>query len=119
MQGTARDCIMCERITKLLEEQGIVKTRVQVNNKLKSLKRQYHQAVHHNNRSGNDHKTFPYYALCETIWGSRHSTRPVALSATMPEAGSSQDTASTSSSDCPQPNETASDNDEESILMNE
>lgn len=83
MQGTARDAVMYERITALLEDQGIKKTKQQVNNKLKMLKRQYHQVVDHNNRSGNGRKTFPYYDLCEAIWGSRHSTRPVALSSTM------------------------------------
>lgn len=50
---------------------------------LKLLKRQNHQAVNHNNRSGNDRKTFPHLTLCEAVWGSWHSRRPVALCASM------------------------------------
>ncbi|XP_062389482.1 uncharacterized protein LOC134077862 [Sardina pilchardus] len=83
MKGTARDSVMYERITMRLQDQGIKKTRQQVNNKLKMLKRQYHKVVDHNNRSGNGWKTFPYFDLCEAIWGTRHSTILSALSATM------------------------------------
>ncbi|KAM4624580.1 uncharacterized protein ACJ7VT_005439 [Polymixia lowei] len=79
IQGTARDSVVYDQITSRLRDRGVIRAKAQVNNKLKALKRQYHQLVDNNGRSGNDRKTWCYFSLCEAIWGSSHSTNPEAL----------------------------------------
>ncbi|KAI1884567.1 hypothetical protein AGOR_G00227720 [Albula goreensis] len=99
IHGTARDSVVYDQITNRLRDRGVFRAKAQVNNKLKALKRQYHQVAHHNSRSGNDHKTWCYFTLCEAIWGSRQSTNPVALVGSMETASTSRswETLSTSS----------------------
>ncbi|XP_076135530.1 uncharacterized protein LOC143118347 [Alosa pseudoharengus] len=87
MKGTARDTLMYDRIGRQLEAKGIARTKAQIITKLKALKRQYTYVVDHNNNSGNDRKLFQYYSLCDAIWGSKHSTRPLTVSGSMPVPG--------------------------------
>ena len=77
--GTARDSVVYDQITKVLCERGIIRTKVQVNTKLKALKKQYQTLVERNNSrrsGGSDHESWCYLSLCEPIWGPRV---PVAL----------------------------------------
>ncbi|KAL2082090.1 hypothetical protein ACEWY4_021908 [Coilia grayii] len=80
MHGTVKDSIVYHRITARLRGQGILKTKVQVNNKLKSLKRHYNRVVDHNNRHGCDDKVFPYFSQCDAIWGGHFRKQDQQLS---------------------------------------
>ena len=79
--GTARDSVVYDQITKGLRERGIIRTKAQVNTKLKALKKQYQTIAERNGRIGNDPEIWCYLSLCEGIWGkgSSHSPGPVAL----------------------------------------
>ncbi|CAL8377727.1 unnamed protein product [Gadus morhua 'NCC'] len=107
--GTARDSVVYDQITKGLREKGIIRTKAQVNTKLKALKKQYQTFVDRRGRSGNGDETWCYLGLCEAIWGSSHSPRPVALGLGQEMASTSRST-ETSSPSTPEP--PSSDNDE-------
>lgn len=79
IKGTARDSVVYDQITSRLRDRGVNRAKAQVNNKLKALKRQYHEIVNHSGRSGNDRKTWCYFSLCEAIWGVSPPANPVAL----------------------------------------
>ncbi|KAM9361766.1 uncharacterized protein ABDE67_022821 [Symphorus nematophorus] len=87
IHGTARDSIVYDQITKRLRDRGVIRTKAQVNNKLKALKRQYQEIIRdHSGRVGNHRETWCYFKLCEAVWGSGHSTDPVAAVGTMETA---------------------------------
>ncbi|XP_064197195.1 uncharacterized protein LOC135257910 [Anguilla rostrata] len=90
IQGTERDSVVYDQITNRLHDRGVIRAKAQVNSKLKALKRQYHQVIDHNGRSGNDRKTWCYFRLCEAIWGPSHSTNPVGLVGSMETASASR-----------------------------
>ncbi|XP_073324568.1 uncharacterized protein [Pagrus major] len=83
IHGTARDSVVYDQITKRLHERGIFRAKAQVNNKLKALKRQYHQLVEQNGQSGNEQPTWCYFNLCEAVWGSSGAGNPVAVVGSM------------------------------------
>lgn len=78
IQETGNDSVVLEQITKRLRERGVFRTEAQINNKLKALQKQYRQIADHNDQSNNT-KTWAYSALCEAIWGSGPSMKPLAL----------------------------------------
>lgn len=78
IQETGNDSVVLEQITKRLRERGVFRTEAQINNKLKALQKQYRQIVDHNDQSNNT-KTWAYSALCEAIWGSSQSMKPLTL----------------------------------------
>lgn len=88
IQETGNDSVVLEQITKRLRERGVFRTEAQINNKLKALKKQYRQIADHNDQSNNT-KTWAYSALCEAVWGSSSSTKPLALMERAEEASAS------------------------------
>ncbi|XP_035280170.1 uncharacterized protein LOC118230864 [Anguilla anguilla] len=108
IQGTARDSVVYDQITNRLHDRGVIRAKAQVNSKLKALKRQYHQVIDHNGRSGNDRKTWCYFRLCEAIWGPSHSTNPVGLVGSMETASASRSQETLSTSSCPETPSTSS-----------
>ncbi|KAG7487856.1 hypothetical protein MATL_G00027720 [Megalops atlanticus] len=102
IQGTARDSVVYDQITNRLRDRGVFRAKAQVNNKLKALKRQYHQVVDDNGQSGNNPKTWCYFSLCDAIWGSSYSTNPVALVGSMETASTSRSPETLSTSSCPE-----------------
>jgi hypothetical protein len=63
-------------ISDKLKEQGCIATSVQCDNKFKSLKREYRVAIDHNQKSGNDKKTCPFYEEFNRLYGFKASTAP-------------------------------------------
>lgn len=75
-------------VDKRLRERGVCRTQTQIKDKLKALKKQYQQIAEHNDQSEGN-KTWAYYELCEAIWGSSHSAKPVTRVGNMEEATAS------------------------------
>lgn len=100
--GTMKDGPLLERLAKCLNERGYVRDKTQVTTKLKALRKKYHQVNDHNNRSGRGRLEWPYFALCQSIWGASHSTNPVCLISSLDEstedAGEASSSCSSSSS---------------------
>ncbi|XP_057691903.1 uncharacterized protein LOC130915813 [Corythoichthys intestinalis] len=72
--GTSRDAVIYDRITRKVREAGVHRTKTQVVNKLKTMKRRYHAVVDHNRKSGTERLDFLYYEQCDAIWGSQRTT---------------------------------------------
>ncbi|XP_076605314.1 uncharacterized protein LOC143331991 isoform X1 [Chaetodon auriga] len=89
IKGTARDSVVYDQITSRLRDRGVNRAKAQVNNKLKALKRQYHDIVNDNGRSVNDRKTWCYFSLCEAVWGVSPTANPVALVGSVETASTS------------------------------
>ena len=62
--------------SELLNEQGLNATPKQCENKFKSLKREYKATLDHNNRSGSNVKTFPFYEEFNNLYGYKASWKP-------------------------------------------
>lgn len=76
VSGTARDAVVYEQITSRLRGRGIYRTKSQVTNKLKALKRQFLQIVN-NGQNEDESKGWPFFSLCDTVWRSGQLTTAV------------------------------------------
>ncbi|XP_071950253.1 uncharacterized protein [Antedon mediterranea] len=77
MDGTIRSGAVYVNIVCKLAVVGVKRTKKQVISKLKTLKARYHVIKDKNNRSGEQKHTWPYYDLCDVIWGHRPCAQPV------------------------------------------
>ncbi|KAG7463633.1 hypothetical protein MATL_G00178730 [Megalops atlanticus] len=76
MSGTVRDAAVYATIAEMLAERGIVRSKKQVQSKLKWMKIQYKKITHHSNKNGRDGKEWPFLHQCNAIWGNRPPTNP-------------------------------------------
>lgn len=77
LNGTVRDAVVYEKITQKLKERGVLREKTQVINKLKTLRKKFHQIKQRNAQLGNS--DWPYFDMCHYIWGSGRSANPVVL----------------------------------------
>ena len=68
-----------EEISKEMQEKGYGYTGAQCETKFKNLKQNFTKTVDHNNVSGNDKKTCPYFEELSDIFGMTPSVKPVAV----------------------------------------
>ncbi|XP_068757597.1 uncharacterized protein [Montipora capricornis] len=68
-----------EEISKEMQEKGYGYTGAQCETKFKNLKQNFTKTVDHNNVSGNDKKTCPYFEELNDIFGMTPSVKPVAV----------------------------------------
>ena len=68
-----------EEISKEMQEKGYGYSGAQCETKFKNLKQNFTKTVHHNNVSGNDKKTCPYFEELSDIFGMTPSVKPVAV----------------------------------------
>lgn len=77
LNGTVRDAVVYEKITQKLKERGVLREKTQVINKLKTLRKKFHQIKQRNAQLGNS--DWPYFDMCHYIWGGGRSANPVVL----------------------------------------
>ncbi|KAI1885149.1 hypothetical protein AGOR_G00217220 [Albula goreensis] len=77
MSGTVRDAAVYATIAEMLAERGIVRSKKQVQSKLKCMKLQFKKISHRSNRNGRDGKEWPFLRLCDAIWGNRSTSDAV------------------------------------------
>lgn len=68
-----------EEISKEMQEKGYGYSGAQCETKFKNLKQNFTKTVDHNNVSGNDKKTCPYFEELSDIFGMTPSVKPVAV----------------------------------------
>ena len=68
-----------EEISKEMQEKGYGYSGAQCETKFKNLKQNFTKTVGHNNVSGNDKKTYPYFEELSDIFGMTPSVKPVAV----------------------------------------
>ena len=68
-----------EEISKEMQEKGYGYSGAQCETKFKNLKQNFTKTVDHNNVSGNDKKTCPYFEGLSDIFGMTPSVKPVAV----------------------------------------
>ncbi|XP_065102551.2 uncharacterized protein [Paramisgurnus dabryanus] len=83
LNGTVSDTVTYDKITRLLKEQGINRSKSQVISKLKTLRLKFQKVHDHHKRSGNGRISWAYFELCQSVWGNSHSTEPVAFSSSL------------------------------------
>ncbi|XP_065134339.1 uncharacterized protein [Paramisgurnus dabryanus] len=83
LNRTVSDTVTYDKITRLLKEQGINRSKSQVISKLKTLRLKFQKVHDHHKRSGNGRISWAYFELCQSVWGNSHSTEPVALSSSL------------------------------------
>ena len=69
--GTVKDGPWLKQVAKRPNERGYMRDKTQVTTKLKALRKKNHQANDHNYRSGRGRLEWPYFALCQSIWGGK------------------------------------------------
>jgi len=67
----------------LLAEAGYPVSASQADTKWKNLTRRYREVIDHNNTSGNDKKTYPFYDELSDIYGYRPNVNPAATTSSM------------------------------------
>ncbi|KAK2836515.1 hypothetical protein Q7C36_014384 [Tachysurus vachellii] len=77
LNGTVRDAVVYEKITQKLKERGVFREKTQVINKLKTLRKKFHQIKQRNGQVGKS--DWPYFDMCHYIWGGGRSANPMAL----------------------------------------
>ncbi|KAI7800552.1 uncharacterized protein LOC130564433 [Triplophysa rosa] len=77
IDGTVRDNNVYCSIAEKLRLCGVQRDKKQVTAKLKSLKGCYLKTKDYNNTSGVTPKSFPFYDMCDNIWGHRPCASPV------------------------------------------
>ncbi|KAJ8387362.1 hypothetical protein AAFF_G00157390 [Aldrovandia affinis] len=77
--GTVRDAVVYDKITNILRERGVTRQKAQIISKLKSLRKKFLQMNDHHGNSGSGRLSWPYYDMCQSMWGNNHSANPVAL----------------------------------------
>ncbi|MCI4392111.1 hypothetical protein PGIGA_G00142090 [Pangasianodon gigas] len=77
LNGTVRDAVVYEKITQKLKERGVLREKTQVINKLKTLRKKFHQINQRSSQLGKS--DWPYFDMCHYIWGGGRSANPVAL----------------------------------------
>ena len=90
-----------EEIARDMRQEGYEYTGSQCETKFKNLKQNYTKTVDHNNVSGNDKKTCPYFEELSEIFGMTPCVKPVAVCsnrATSPTSGFQADACSSNSS---------------------
>ncbi|XP_049930827.1 uncharacterized protein si:ch211-174j14.2 [Epinephelus moara] len=70
MTGTVRDGPTYDRITEGLTSRGFPWSKGQVISKLKNVKKKFHKVNDHDRGSGRGQLDWPYFNLCQSIWGS-------------------------------------------------
>ena len=75
ISGTVRDAVVYDRITHMLRERGVYRSKSQIINKLKSLRKQYY----HYRESDSGQQSWMYFDVCQTIWGNSHSASPAGV----------------------------------------
>ncbi|KAG9348872.1 hypothetical protein JZ751_029189 [Albula glossodonta] len=93
MSGTVRDAAVYATIAEMLAERGIVRSKKQVQSKLKCMKLQFKKMSHRSNRNGRDGKEWPFLRLCDAIWGNRSTSDAVPV-ASLPSQDQGTPTAS-------------------------
>ncbi|KAJ8353380.1 hypothetical protein SKAU_G00209470 [Synaphobranchus kaupii] len=83
LSGTVKDAVVYDKITTSLGARGIQRQKTQVISKLKYLRRQFLKMNDYHNTSGNDRVNWPYFQMCQAIWGNSHSARPVAITGSL------------------------------------
>ncbi|CAG9825745.1 unnamed protein product [Phaedon cochleariae] len=68
-----------EEISQILEKEGYTATGPQCASKLRSLKITYKSIKDHNNKSGNDKRTWPFYEIMDEIFSKKAWCAPVAV----------------------------------------
>lgn len=77
--GTARDAVVYDNMTTILQKRGVQRRKAQIISKLKNLRKNYLSIKDRHRKSGNERLHWQYFELCEAIWGSSHPTNSVAL----------------------------------------
>ncbi len=83
LRGTVSDAVTYDKITNSLREQGIHRTKSQVISKLKTLRLTLMKINDHHKQSGSGRISWVYFDFCQSIWGSSHSTNPIALTSSL------------------------------------
>lgn len=60
-----------------------IKTPTQCENKWKDIKRKYMETKDHNNKSGNDPKTYKFYEELEEVLGEKPCVKPVSIASNL------------------------------------
>ena len=68
-----------EEISKDMQEKGYGYSGAQCETKFKNLKQNFTKTVDHNNQTGNDKKTCPYFEELSDIFGMSPAVKPVAV----------------------------------------
>ena len=76
LDGPRRKQSLHEAIAKELQKKGFNRDAEQCKIKIKNLKSQYRPIKDHNNKSGNDKKTFKFFDELDIILGHRPSSKP-------------------------------------------
>lgn len=79
LSGTSADAAAYDSILQKLHQSGVEKTKTQMLNKLKYIKRKWLKIKCHNKTSGKSKKTMANEDICFLIWGHRALTEPVNL----------------------------------------
>ncbi|KAJ8332294.1 hypothetical protein SKAU_G00427200 [Synaphobranchus kaupii] len=79
ISGTVRDAAVYATIAEMLADRGIIRSKKQVQSKLKCMKIQFKKVNHPSNQNGRGGKEWPFLRLCDVIWGSRPSTNDVPM----------------------------------------
>ncbi|KAM4562365.1 uncharacterized protein PAE49_010861 [Odontesthes bonariensis] len=74
--GTVKDSVVYSRMTKLLAERGVHRSRMQVISKLKALRKQYMKYHQQKTRCGNQRVDWLFYELCRRAFSSSHLGNP-------------------------------------------
>ncbi len=83
LRGIVSDAVTYDKITNSLREQGIHRTKSQVISKLKTLRLTLMKINDHYKQSGSGRISWVYFDFCQSIWGSSHSTNPIALTSSL------------------------------------
>ncbi|XP_051562456.1 uncharacterized protein LOC127445957 isoform X2 [Myxocyprinus asiaticus] len=81
--GTVSDSVIYDKITSLLRERGIHRTKSQVISKLKTLRIKFLKIRELQKKSGNERLPWAYFELCQSIWGTSRPSNPEALNSSL------------------------------------
>ena len=73
LDGTVRGVVAHEIIAKYLKEHGFDRSLTSIQNKIKALKKKYHNTLAANKKSGAGRKSFKHYDLLYSILGDKPS----------------------------------------------
>ncbi|KAL2087199.1 hypothetical protein ACEWY4_018258 [Coilia grayii] len=79
LSGTVKDGPLFEGLAKKMGKAGFQRTKVQIINKLKSLRKTYHKINDHSGRNGRGRLDWPHFDICQDIGGRSHSENLVGV----------------------------------------
>ena len=76
LDGAKKKKLVYDKIATLMREKGYNRDSEQCKTKIKNLKSTYRSIKDHNNKSGNDKKTWPFYDQMDAVLGHRPASDP-------------------------------------------